>query len=206
LVREVKREALTRMEEAARTVEDFQEVVAMWDKLDRNRERNVRRHEIGRPNEETLHWDKPNPSDLKGKLKEGLDTVIPPPLVNMWWRQHIRGQFIDEIYDNAQEMWQQVGDRSIAKLIKRLTEKQKDVLFLSTVRLCTPQQIACYHDKTDRAVRKLLAVALENMRSELAYTIRKQILAESPHITFAKRQFLSWYEEQQAALDSAERG
>jgi len=190
------------MEEAARTVEDFQDVVTMWNKLDRNRERNVRRHEIGRPNEETLHWDKPNPSDLKGKLREELDTVIPPPLVNMWWRQHIRGQFIDEIYDNAQEMWQNVGDWGIAKLIKRLTEKQKDVLFLSAVRLCTPQQIACYQDKTDRAVRKLLAAALVNIRDDLADTIRRQIIAESPRITFAKRQFLEWYDGQKAALDS----
>ena len=197
LARDIRREAMTRLEEAARTEDDFKAVVAMWDHLDRNRQRKERRHEIGRSNEDMLHWDKPNENDVRGKLRERLDTIIPPPLVNMWWRQHIRGAFLDEIYDNPEDMWQHVGDRGIARPIKDLTAKQKEVLFLSAVRLCTPQQIACYQGKTDRAVRKLLAAALESIRDDLAYTVRAQICAKSRAVTFAKRQFLNWYEERE---------
>ena len=46
LKRELRREALTRLEEAARTQNEFNEVVAWWDKLDENRERRERDHEV----------------------------------------------------------------------------------------------------------------------------------------------------------------
>ena len=46
--RELRKEALTRMEEAARTVTDFEKVTKAWDKLEANRERRERYHEIKR--------------------------------------------------------------------------------------------------------------------------------------------------------------
>ena len=45
LKRELRAEAMTRLEEAARTEADFENVVACWDKLDANRERKERYHE-----------------------------------------------------------------------------------------------------------------------------------------------------------------
>ena len=45
LKREMRAEAIRRLEEAARTEKDFQVVVGEWDKLDRNRERRERDHE-----------------------------------------------------------------------------------------------------------------------------------------------------------------
>ena len=97
LVRDVKQAALVRMEDAARTEEDFQAVVAQWDHLDANRERRERNHEIGRPNEEMLHWDRVNENDEKGRLRGSFGAVIPLPLQHPWWRQLIRGDFIDAI-------------------------------------------------------------------------------------------------------------
>lgn len=204
LVREAKRAALEHMESAARTVEDFQAVVKQWNHLDRNRERRERYHEIGRPSAEMLHWDRTDANDEKGRMKEGLDVVIPcPPLGSMWWRSQLRGDFLDTIYDNALEMWQLVEDWDIAALVKSLTKKQKEVLFLSAVRHCSAVQIACYHDKTDRAVRKLLAAALDSIRDKLAPLIREQIEMESPQMTLAKRDFLAWYDKEKAvAIDS----
>ena len=46
LVREMKAEALDRMERSARSEADFKKVTEMWDKLDANRERRERDHEI----------------------------------------------------------------------------------------------------------------------------------------------------------------
>lgn len=48
LNRELAREALTRMEDAARTQSDFEAVIKIWDKLDQNEIRRVSNHEIGR--------------------------------------------------------------------------------------------------------------------------------------------------------------
>ena len=45
LKREIRAEAMRRLEEAARTESDFRVVVDEWDKLDRNRERRERDHE-----------------------------------------------------------------------------------------------------------------------------------------------------------------
>ena len=203
LVRKIKAAALARMEDAARTEDDFKAVVKQWNHNDRNRERREWYWEIGRPNEEMLHWDKISENDEKGRIKEGLDVVIPRPLEHHYWRQLMRGDFIDTIYDNALEMWQLIEDWDIATLVKILTDKQKEVLFLRVVRLCTAAQIACCHDKTDRAVRKLLAAALDSIRDKLAPLIREQIETEYPQMTLAKREFMAWYDkEKAAALDS----
>ena len=200
LAREVKAAALEHMEAAARTEDDFKAVIKQWNHNDRNRERKERYWEVGRPNAEMLHWDRVNANDEKGRMKDSLDVVIPaPPLGSMWWRSQMRGDFIDTIYDNAYEMWQLIEDWDIAALVKCLTKKQKEVLFLSAVRLCSAVQIACYHDKTDRAVRKLITAALDSIRDKLAPLIREQIEAEHPQMTLAKREFLNWYNTENAA-------
>ena len=192
LVRDVKMEALARMEAAARTEEDFNAVVAQWDHLDENRERKERAHEIGR--REEMYY-----------IGYTDGAVIPPPMQHPYWRELMRGDFISYIYDNAEEMWQVVADWQIGYLVKSLTAKQKEVLFLSAVRLCTSAQIACYQGKTGRAIRKLLAVAFEYIRSNLADRIRSRIRDELP-VTKEKRDFLKWYEKQKAALDNDKNG
>ena len=202
LVREVKALALARLEDAARTVSDFREVQKHWDNRDKNQRKRVDRHEISRPNETMLHWDKVNESDRKGKLRERFNVVIPIPVNHPYWRQLIRGDFLDTIFDNADEMWKLVADRLISEQLKVLTKKQKDVVFLSAVRQCTPQQIACYQDKTDRGIRKLLTAALERIREDIAPIIREQIAKDAPSATYAKRKFLEWYENPNRALDS----
>ena len=201
LKREIERAALTRIEDSARTVEDFEAVVKQWNHLDQNRERRERYNEVSRPNEEMLHWDKMNASDEKGRMRSTFGAVIPPPLVHPYWRQLIKGDFIDTIYDNANEMWQLVEDGDISIQLKSLSAKQKDVVFLRVVRLCTAEQVACYRDKTDRAVRKLLVATLEKIRNNLAPIIRKQADEQSPEMTFAKREFLKWLENEKVALD-----
>lgn len=207
LVREAKAIALARMEDSARTVKDFQAVTKQWDHLDENRERRERYNEISRPNEIMLHWDRVDPNDEKGKLKSSFRAVVYPPIIHHYWRQLIQGDFIDAIYDNANEMWQLVEDCNIAVQLKdTLTDRQKVVLFLSAVRLCTPQQIACYQDKTDRGIRKLLTAALERIRDKIAPIIEKQIEENAPDVTFAKRQFIEWYEEQQKLVLDKNKG
>lgn len=190
LVREIKAAALARMEDAARTVEDFENVLEQWNHLDENRERKERYWEMQRE-EETLELG----------YSDGM--IFPIPFLHPAWREAVKGDFIAMIYDSAEEMWQIVEDWDVAVQLKALTAKQKEVLFLSAVRGCTPQQIACYQDKTDRAIRKLLAVALEYIRSRLAPLIREQIEAKVPEMTLEKRQFLEWYGQQKIALDKS---
>ena len=48
LKRDIKAAALERLENAARTEDDFQKVIELWDKRDANRERKERYHDSGR--------------------------------------------------------------------------------------------------------------------------------------------------------------
>jgi len=202
LQREARRIALTRMEDGARTEKDFREVVKQWNHLDRNRERRERYNEVARPNAEMLHWDRKDENDLKGKLKEGLDTVVPPPLAHHWWRQLMRGDFIDTIYDCPSDMWQLVEDEDISMQLKALTDKQKVIVYLRAVRLYKAEKIATYQNKTDRAIRKLYVAALERIREKIAPIIQQQIAANAYNLTFAKRRFNEWYESEIKALDN----
>lgn len=161
LVRDIKKAALARMEDSARTVDDYENVIKQWNHLDENRERRERAHEVKR-NEETIRLG----------YSDGL--IFPIPFLHPAWRGAINGDFLSLIYDNPNEMWELVEDRDVAILLKNLTNKQKEVVFLSVVRFCSPQQVACYQDITDRAVRKLLTVALGNIRNKLAPIIQEQ--------------------------------
>jgi len=180
LVRDAKAAALARMEDAARTEDDFKAVTKQWDHRDENRERKER------------YWEKQR--DEKTLVVDYIDgEVIPYPVSHPAWREAIKGDFLSMIYDNANEMWQLIEDWDISDLVKDLTAKQKDVLFLSAARLCTAAQIACYHDKVDRSVRKLLAETLDRIRLKLAPLIAEQIKAGCPSMTLAKRELITWY-------------
>ena len=48
LKRELRAEALARLEDSARTQREFENVIAWWDRLDANRERRERYHELSR--------------------------------------------------------------------------------------------------------------------------------------------------------------
>ena len=188
LVREAKREALARMEDAARTEEDFKDVIVQWDKLDENRERRERYYEISRT-EKTLEMG----------YSDGL--VFPIPFLHLAWREAIKGEFLSMIFGNPKEMWQLIDDPDIPALIKSLTDKQKEALFLRVVMLCTSEEIASCQNKTDRAVRKLYFAALGSMRVRLAPVIRGQIKAKWPHMTLAKREFIAWYDKKRPDVD-----
>ena len=204
LVRDVKRAALTRMEDAARTEDDFKAVVNQWNHLDKNRRRRERYNEISRPNEEMLHWDRANENDEKGKLKVSFGVVIPRPLECQWWRQLIRGDAIDTIFDCPHELHELVADETISQLLRDLSDNRKEILYYSVVRQYSNLYIAEIREQSDRNIRKTLALLLKNLRDKLAPLVEEQINANHPQMTLAKRRFLDRYNEETAAIDSGD--
>lgn len=63
LRRDLQAQALLRLEQSARDTKDFENIISWWDKLDANRERRERYHEISRSGEQL-------PLDF-GAVKEG---------------------------------------------------------------------------------------------------------------------------------------
>ncbi len=87
LKREIKAEALRRLEEAARTEADFQAVINQWDKLDQNRERRERDHE-----------------NLRGDVPLEYQTIPNPSIAPIWmndpaFRQLCHGNYLDILFD-----------------------------------------------------------------------------------------------------------
>ena len=185
LKRDAKALYLLRLEEAARTVDEFRELVKMHNALDRNRERMIRRHETHCDNDGTPLEE----IDVYGKR------AVPIPIQHPYWRELIRGDFINYIFDNPAEMWQIIEDEQIAEpLHYALTEKQAEALFLHVVRLAKTEHIACYTDKSERAVRRLVADAKKRIRQMLARDVLADINAGLP-TTLEKRRLIEQYEK-----------
>lgn len=212
LVRDAKREALRRMEDAARTAEDFERVLEQWNHLDTNKRRRWNRWEVGRPNVEMLHWDKTDANDEKGEMKDGLDTVIPPPLGHAWWRQLLRGDFLDLIHDCPHEMHELTTSRPVFDLLQTLNENQKEVLYYWAIRQETPQQIAKRRKQTDRNILKVYATLIQRLRRKLYERLRPRYCEGLP-LTSAQQQFMEDYEagslktgKAKAVVDSGNNG
>jgi DNA-directed RNA polymerase specialized sigma24 family protein len=174
--RQARAEALRRYENSCRTEADFAALAAMRDKLDSNRERRERGHEILCASHEVFGDGHAN------------GAAIPPPLALPHWREAVRGDFIGTIFDNADEIWQVFGDWQVGRLVKGLTAKQRDALFRSAVRMCSSEEIAVCMGKTRRGVNKLLAAALGGLRRRLAAAIQERLDAGLP-VTPEKRRF-----------------
>lgn len=181
-------ESLRRIENAARTTGEFQELCQWYDKLDGNRERRERNHEILCETHEVLAYDYTS------------SAVVPPPLAMNYWRELMRGDFISTIFDNADEIWQVFGDWQVGRLVRELTPKQRDALFRSAVRQCSAEQIAICTDKTKRGVNKLLAASLDYIRPRLSKRIKARLDDDLP-VTIEKRRFYEWYTAQKETPD-----
>lgn len=192
LERDVKREALRRMEDAARTTEDYNKVVQKWNERDKLNRRRWQRWEIGRPNEEMLHWDRLDENSEKGRLKDWLDTVIPAPLNHEWWRQLLRGDFLDVIHDCPYEMHELTSSAPVFDILRTLSENQMEVLYYWAIRQESPQRIAARRGQTDRNILKVYATLIEGMRKKLYDRLLPRYAADEP-LTIAQRRFMEEY-------------
>lgn len=156
LVREMKAEALNRMERSARSEADFKKVTEMWDKMDANRERRERSHEI-------FLGDTP----VDSVVEYSQATIIPR------WRNDPTeqllqsGNFLDYLFDCPYEMHDLLSREYMRKAVYSLKEDHKELLFFLYLRLYSPQRLALIRDQTDRNIRKVRDVALRKLRKRI---------------------------------------
>ena len=138
------------MEDAARTTAEFKQMVAMWDKLDRNRERKERYHEI-------LRGDTP----LEYGVKNTFDALIFPEWKNTpMERQLAHGNFLDWLSDCPYEMHDLTSKNYIRKTVMEMKDEHKELLYFLGLKLLSPQEVAVLRDQTDRNIRKVRDVAI----------------------------------------------
>lgn len=178
LKRELQAEALARLEDAARTVSDFEKVVAWWDKLDANRERRERYHELSRSGDDL-------PLDY-GAAKDGL--FFPDTLNNVLERLIRKGDFIDAIFYCPYDIHELVTDKNLSAILLELTEDHKELLFLCAVRLFSSTRIAAIRGQTDRNIRKVRGTMLKKIRKKLLPALLEKAKKQQP-LTLLEKEF-----------------
>ena len=178
LKRELRAEAIRRLEEAARTEKDFRAVVEEWNKLDRNRERRERDHE-----------------NLRGDVPLEYQAVPEPKLIPLWmnnpaYRQLMAGNFLDILFDCPYEMHYLSADPFISGMIENLSEEHKEVLYFLSLRLYSITRLAAIRGQSDRNIRKL--------RKTIHKKLQRQMydhLCSKPEngLTLRERRFLEEY-------------
>ena len=166
LKRELRAEAMTRLEEAARTEKDFENVVACWDKLDANRERKERYHE-------PIQGDMAMEYELKynGKL-------FPEWMCGANYTSVRQGRYLDVIFNCPYELGETTG------------HEYKSLLYFIVVRDWTPQTYAAALNQTDRNVRKKMTRLMNRIQKEL-YTE----LSGKSNLSLSEKEFLAEYEK-----------
>ena len=178
LKREIKAEALRRLEEAARTEADFQAVINQWDKLDQNRERRERDHE-----------------NLRGDVPLEYQTIPNPSIAPIWmndpaFRQLCHGNYLDILFDCPHELHNLAGNPFISELLRNLNEDQQEILYFLFVRLYSTTRLAEMRHQSDRNNRK--------ERKKICAKLQKRMydhLIGSQRLTKRERTFLEEYEK-----------
>lgn len=179
LKRELKAQALKRLEDSARTVTDFKNVSAWWDRLDANRERRERYHEILRSNDD-IPLEYGASSDAR---------CFPDALNGMLEKQNRRGDFLDAIFCCPYEMNELVTEEYISEILFGLNEEQKFLLFLYAVWQYSSTKIAAIKGQSDRNIRKVRGTMLKRIRKKLLDELDEKVRKQQS-LTLLEKRFL----------------
>ena len=180
LKRELRAEALARLEDAARTQRDFEKVIAWWDKLDANRERRERYHELSRSGDDV-------PFDYGASANE---LFSPDTLNDVLEKQIRKGDFIDAIFYCPYDIHELVTEEYLSEILLELKEDHKELLFLWAVRLFSSTRIAAIRQQSDRNIRKVRNTMMKKIRKELLSVLTDKAEKQQP-MTLMEKAFLS---------------
>ena len=178
LKRELRAIALKRLEDSARTVSDFEEVIKEWDHLDDNRERKERYHEIGREN-----------IDSKKDVAP-LAIIVPAPINHAYWRQLMKEDFIDIISNCPYEMHNSLSDEDYSKIIYDLKDNHKELIYFLYLRDFTANQLAALRNQSDTNIRGIRSTVLGQIEKKVLLVLADRLGQDFP-FTGEERDFLS---------------
>ena len=180
LKRELRAQALKRLEDSARTLKDYENLVAWYDRLDANRQRKERYHELYRSGDDV-------PLDY-GASEDAL--CFPDTLNDVLKRQERKGDFIDSIFYCPYDIHELVTDADMSVILRELNEDHKFLLFLSALRQYSSVKIAAIRGQSDRNIRKVRNTMLKKIRKKLLAALTEKVQAQQP-LTLLEKVFLS---------------
>lgn len=191
LKRELRAQALKRLEDSARTIRDFENLVAWYDRLDTNRQRKERYHELFRSGDDV-------PLDY-GAAEDGL--YFPDTLNDVLSKLERKGDFIDSIFYCPYDIHELVTDRDISNILWELSEDSKFLMLLWALRQYSSVRIAAIRGQSDRNIRKVRNTMLKKIRKKLLPALLDKAEKQQP-MTLLEKDFL---EENMTEIDSEEK-
>ena len=167
LKREMKEEAMRRLEISARSVRDYEQVVALWDQCDASAGRDQRNHEELRATDPE-EWES-DPTEIND-----INILFPEWMNDPTYRQLKRGSFLDYLYDCPYEMHELTGKNYLRRPVMQLKEEHKEILYYLYLRLYKPQQLADLRGQTDRNIRKVRDVVLRKVRRRVYASLQRR--------------------------------
>lgn len=180
LKRELQAQALKRLEDSARTLKDYENLVAWYDRLDANRQRKERYHELYRSGDDV-------PLDY-GASEDAF--CFPDTLNDVLTRQERKGDFIDTIFYCPYDIHELVTDADMSVILRELNEDHKFLLFLWALRQYSSVKIAAIRGQSDRNIRKVRNTMLKKIRKKLLTALTEKVQAQQP-LTLLEKEFLS---------------
>lgn len=174
--------AVNRTSKAARTEEDFKVVIGEMDRLDKNRRRRERYHEVLR-------------GDVPLEYKTTYDGLIfPLYLSDPKQRLLFRGQFWDILCDCPYEMHGLTGNTFLSKMVKDLKMDHKELLYYLSLHLYSTTRLAKIRGQSDRNIRKVRDTYTRKLQKKL-YRHLIQRKNDGGILTLREKEFLFLYEE-----------
>lgn len=170
--------AVERLSKAARKETDFDFVISEMDRLDRNRERRERYHEVLRgdvPLEYQMTYD---------------GTVFPEWMGAPCHRLITKGQFLDVLYDCPYEMHDLTADSFLSGIVRDLKDEHKEILYFLSLRLYSTTKLAALRGQSDRNIRKVRDTYTRKLQRQLYdYLCEKQ----KRRLTLREKEFMTLY-------------
>lgn len=188
---QLRAQALKRLEDSARTIWDFENLVAWYDRLNANHQRKERYHELFRGGDDV-------PLDY-GAAEGGL--YFPDTLNDVLSKLERKGDFIDSIFYCPYDIHELVTEEYLSKILWELNAEHKELLFLCAVRLFSSTRIAKIRNQSDRNIRKVRGTMLKKIRKKLLPALWDKAEKQQP-MTLLEKDFL---EENMTEIDSEEK-
>lgn len=174
--------AVDRTSKAARTEEDFKIVIGEMDRLDKNRRRRERYHEVLR-------------GDVPLEYKTTYDGLIFPLFLSDPKQRLLHsGQFLDILFDCPYEMHELTGNTFLSKMVKDLKMDHKELLYYLSLHLYSTTRLAAIRGQSDRNIRKVRDTYTRKLQKKLyRHLIQKR--NNGGVLTLREKEFISLYEE-----------
>ena len=179
LKRELRAQALKRLEDSARTLKDYENLVSWYDRLDANRQRKERYHELYRSGDDV-------PLDY-GAAEGGL--YFPDTLNDVLSKLERKGDFVDSIFYCPYDIHELVTDGDISNILRELSEDSKFLMFLWALRQYSSVRIAAIRGQSDRNIRKVRNTMLKKIRKKLLAALTEKVQIQQP-LTLLDKDFL----------------